>query len=64
MDFAITMNGFVPLYIFMLAGFAGWVIIGARAGNPAHAADVGVQLRSRHRRGRRDLRLAERELGD
>ena len=28
MDFQITMTGFVALYIFMLAGFAGWVIIG------------------------------------
>ena len=28
MDFHITMTGFVALYIFMLAGFAGWVIIG------------------------------------
>jgi NAD(P) transhydrogenase subunit alpha len=28
MHFDITMSGFVALYIFMLAGFAGWVIIG------------------------------------
>jgi NAD(P) transhydrogenase subunit alpha len=28
MTFDITMTGFVALYIFMLAGFAGWVIIG------------------------------------
>jgi H+-translocating NAD(P) transhydrogenase subunit alpha len=28
MDFQITMTGFVGLYIFMLAAFAGWVIIG------------------------------------
>jgi hypothetical protein len=28
MDFQITMTGFVALYIFMLAGFSGWVIIG------------------------------------
>jgi len=28
MDFSITMTGFVALYVFMLAGFAGWVIIG------------------------------------
>jgi len=28
MNFAITMTGFVALYIFTLAGFAGWVIIG------------------------------------
>ncbi len=28
MDFSISMTGFVALYIFMLAGFAGWVIIG------------------------------------
>jgi len=28
MDFQITMTGFVALYVFMLAGFAGWVIIG------------------------------------
>ena len=28
MEFQITMTGFVALYIFMLAGFAGWVIIG------------------------------------
>jgi NAD(P) transhydrogenase subunit alpha len=28
MDFAIHINGFVSIYIFMLAAFAGWVIIG------------------------------------
>ena len=28
MEFQIAMTGFVALYIFMLAGFAGWVIIG------------------------------------
>lgn len=28
MEFQITMTGFVALYIFILAGFAGWVIIG------------------------------------
>jgi len=28
MNFAIHINGFVALYIFMLAAFAGWVIIG------------------------------------
>ena len=28
MNFAIHIDGFVALYIFMLAGFAGWVIIG------------------------------------
>jgi len=28
MTFAIAMTGFVALYILMLAGFAGWVIIG------------------------------------
>ncbi len=28
MDFNITLSGFVALYIFMLAAFAGWVIIG------------------------------------
>jgi len=28
MDFSIAMTGFVAVYIFMLAGFAGWVIIG------------------------------------
>jgi NAD(P) transhydrogenase subunit alpha len=28
MNFTIEINGFVALYIFMLAGFAGWVIIG------------------------------------
>src|ERR1700690_173679 len=28
MDFAIHITGFVGLYIFMLAAFAGWVIIG------------------------------------
>ena len=28
MDFTITIGGFVALYIFMLAAFAGWVIIG------------------------------------
>src|SRR5471032_3229191 len=28
MEFAISITGFVALYIFMLAAFAGWVIIG------------------------------------
>ncbi len=28
MNFKIAIDGFVALYIFMLAGFAGWVIIG------------------------------------
>jgi NAD(P) transhydrogenase subunit alpha len=28
MDFHVSINGFVALYLFMLAGFAGWVIIG------------------------------------
>ncbi len=28
MDFQITLTGFVALYIFMLAAFAGWVVIG------------------------------------
>ncbi len=28
MHFSIAMTGFIALYIFMLAGFAGWVIIG------------------------------------
>src|SRR5271154_5461295 len=28
MDFQITISGFVAIYIFMLAAFAGWVIIG------------------------------------
>lgn len=28
MDFDIGISGFVALYLFMLAGFAGWVIIG------------------------------------
>ncbi len=28
MDFQITITGFVALYIFMLAAFTGWVIIG------------------------------------
>ena len=28
MDLSITMTGLVALYVFMLAGFAGWVIIG------------------------------------
>jgi NAD(P) transhydrogenase subunit alpha len=28
MDFQITMTGFVALYVFMLAAFAGWVVIG------------------------------------
>jgi len=27
-DFAISISGFVALYVFMLAAFAGWVIIG------------------------------------
>ena len=28
MDFSIQITGFIALYIFMLAAFAGWVIIG------------------------------------
>lgn len=28
MDFTISISDFIALYIFMLAGFAGWVIIG------------------------------------
>jgi H+-translocating NAD(P) transhydrogenase subunit alpha len=28
MDFAVSITGFVALYIFMLAAFGGWVIIG------------------------------------
>ena len=28
MNFAISIDGFVALYVFMLAAFAGWVIIG------------------------------------
>ena len=28
MDFSIHITGFVALYVFMLAAFAGWVIIG------------------------------------
>jgi NAD(P) transhydrogenase subunit alpha len=28
MDFAVSISGFVALYVFMLAAFAGWVIIG------------------------------------
>jgi NAD(P) transhydrogenase subunit alpha len=28
MDFAISITGFVAVYVFMLAAFAGWVIIG------------------------------------
>jgi len=28
MDLSITMTGFVALYVFVLAAFAGWVIIG------------------------------------
>jgi NAD(P) transhydrogenase subunit alpha len=28
MDFAISISGFVAVYVFMLAAFAGWVIIG------------------------------------
>jgi NAD(P) transhydrogenase subunit alpha len=28
MDFSIQVTGFVAIYIFMLAAFAGWVIIG------------------------------------
>jgi NAD(P) transhydrogenase subunit alpha len=28
MDFSVHMTGFLALYVFMLAGFAGWVIIG------------------------------------
>jgi NAD(P) transhydrogenase subunit alpha len=28
MDLAISISGFVALYVFMLAAFAGWVIIG------------------------------------
>ena len=28
MDFSIEITGFVALYVFVLAGFAGWVVIG------------------------------------
>jgi len=28
MDFAVSISGFAALYVFMLAAFAGWVIIG------------------------------------
>ena len=28
MDFTISISGFIALYVFMLAAFAGWVIIG------------------------------------
>jgi NAD(P) transhydrogenase subunit alpha len=28
MNFAISVSGFVAIYVFMLAAFAGWVIIG------------------------------------
>ncbi len=28
MDYALSISGFVALYVFMLAAFAGWVIIG------------------------------------
>jgi NAD(P) transhydrogenase subunit alpha len=28
MDFALSISGFVAVYVFMLAAFAGWVIIG------------------------------------
>ncbi len=28
MDFAISISGFVALYVFMLAAFAGWIVIG------------------------------------
>ncbi len=28
MNFAISISGFVAVYVFMLAAFAGWVIIG------------------------------------
>jgi NAD(P) transhydrogenase subunit alpha len=28
MDFTVSISGFVALYVFMLAAFAGWVIIG------------------------------------
>ncbi len=28
MDLSMTMTGFIALYVFMLAAFAGWVIIG------------------------------------
>ena len=47
------MTGIVALYIFMLAAFTGYEVIATRAGDPAHAADVGLELRARHRAGRR-----------
>ena len=47
------MTGIVALYIFMLAAFTGYEVICASAGDPAHAADVGLQLRARHRAGGR-----------
>jgi NAD(P) transhydrogenase subunit alpha len=50
------MDGFLALYVFMLAAICGHVIISPRAGDPAHAADVRLQLRARHRAGRRDDR--------
>ncbi len=59
MDFAISISGFVALYVFdAFVAFAGWVIIGhVPALLLQHAADVGLKLRPRHCRCRRDFLL-------
>jgi len=47
MHFSIAITGFVALYIFMLAAFGGWVIIG-NVPRSSHAPDVGIQLCAWH----------------
>ena len=37
----------------MLAAFTGYEVIAQGAGNPAHAVDVGLEFRARHRAGGR-----------
>ena len=47
------LTGMAALYIFMLAAFTGYEVICAGAGDPAHAADVRIELRARRRARRR-----------
>ena len=56
-----TITGIIALYIFMLAAFTGYEVIAQGAGHPAHAADVRLELRARHRAGGRDGRARPRD---
>jgi H+-translocating NAD(P) transhydrogenase subunit alpha len=47
-------DGFIALYIFMLAAFVGSRGYWPRAGHPAYAAHVRFEFRARHRAGGRD----------